>query len=167
MALAALSKIVDASWVNVGTKKSLKNLMQTGVDASDSDDLELTQPQATVTAYESKSGGIVEQIGDMKEKAEETLSGARNAEMKETHNFNMMAQSLNDALSTCKDKLSNAKSTIAATTEETGKAKGELEETTKTKAADEAYLATLTAECKETAAAWTDRQKEAKEEMAV
>merc|ERR1719310_2381938 len=166
-ALSALQTIIDASWVNSGTKKALKGFMQTQAQAGDSDDLTLDQPQAKVSAYESHSGGIVEQIEDMKEKAEETLSGARSEEMKKQHNFDMMAQSLNDALTNCKDKLANAKSSIAAMTEETGKAKGELGETKKTKAADEAYLTTLTTECKETAAAWADRQKEAKEEMAV
>merc|ERR1719409_141031 len=52
-------------------------------------------------------------------------------------------------------------------TEENGKAKGELTETEKTKAADTEYLATLTQECSSTAAAWADRQKSASEEMAV
>merc|ERR1719171_601386 len=139
--------------------------MQTAVDSND--DLLLSQPQAKVTAYESKSGGIVEQIGDMKEKAEETLSGARTTEMKEKHNFNMMAQSLTDAIGVCKEKLSAAKSSIAEYTQEMGKAKGELEETTSTKAADTAYLESLKMECSETAASWEERQKSAKEEMAV
>merc|ERR1719502_1097747 len=48
-----------------------------------------------------------------------------------------------------------------------GKAKGELEETTSTKAADTAYLESLKLECSETAASWEERQKSAKEEMAV
>merc|ERR1719482_131111 len=87
--------------------------------------------------------------------------------MKEAHNFAMMQQSLTDALNNCKEKLSSAKSSIAASTEENGKAKGELEETKKTKAADTEYLATLTQECTSTAAAWADRQKSAAEEMAV
>merc|ERR1719395_490033 len=52
-------------------------------------------------------------------------------------------------------------------TEENGKAKGELTETEKTKAADTEYLASLTQECSETAAAWAERQKSAAEEMAV
>merc|ERR1719487_418742 len=164
-AMNAINKVLDAAWINQDTKKSLSGLMQTGVDAND--DLQLSQPQAKVTAYESKSGGIVEQIGDMKEKAEETLSGARTTEMKEKHNFNMMAQSLTDAIGVCKEKLSAAKSSIAEYTQEMGKAKGELEETTSTKAADTAYLETLKQECSETAAAWDERQKSAKEEMAV
>jgi len=166
-ALSAIDKVLDSANFNVDTKKALKSLMQTQQEATENDDLKLGQPQATVSAYESHSGGIVEQIGDMKEKAEETLSGARNAEMKEAHNFQMMEQSLNDAIKNIKEKLSGAKSSIATYTEETGKAKGELEETTKTKAADTAYLETLTADCTETQAAWGDRQKEAKEEMAV
>merc|ERR1719487_2814528 len=164
-AMNAINKVLDAAWINQDTKKSLSGLMQTGVDSND--DLLLSQPQAKVTAYESKSGGIVEQIGDMKEKAEETLSGARNTEMKEKHNFQMMAQSLTDAITVCKEKLSAAKSSIATYTEEMGKAKGELEETTKTKAADVAYLDSLKLECSETAASWEERQKSAKEEMAV
>merc|ERR1719235_2161423 len=164
-AMNAINKVLDAAWINQDTKKSLSGLMQTAVDSND--DLLLSQPQAKVTAYESKSGGIVEQIGDMKEKAEETLSGARNTEMKEKHNFQMMAQSLTDAITVCKEKLSAAKSSIATYTEEMGKAKGELEETTKTKAADTAYLDTLKQECSETASAFDERTKSAKEEMAV
>merc|ERR1719316_978184 len=166
-ALDALSSIIDASWVNSGSKKALKGFMQTQAQAGDSDDLKLDQPQAKVSAYESHSGGIVEQIEDMKEKAEETLSGARSEEMKKQHNYDMMAQSLTDAITNCKEKLSNAKSSIAAMTEENGKAKGELEETKKTKAADTEYLATLTQECTTTAAAWAERQKSGAEEMAV
>merc|ERR1719207_169366 len=166
-ALNALNEVLNAGFLNTGNKRALQGLMQTEVTAGEDSDLKLHQPQATVTAYESKSGGIVEQIGDMKEKAEETLSGARNTEMKEKHNFNMMAQSLTDAIGVCKEKLSAAKSSIAEYTQEMGKAKGELEETTSTKAADTAYLESLKMECSETAASWEERQKSAKEEMAV
>merc|ERR1719217_715131 len=166
-ALSAIDKVLDSANFNVDTKKALKSLMQTQTEAGENDDLKLGQPQATVSAYESKSGGIVEEIGDMKEKAEETLSGARTTEMKEAHNHDMMVQSLTDALSNLKDKLSIAKSTIASTAQESGKAKEELIETESTMAADKAYLESLTAECKETAESWADRQKSAKEEMAV
>merc|ERR550514_1748803 len=133
-ALNALNEVLNAGFLSIGNKKALQGLMQTEVQTGEDSDLKLKQPQASVKAYESHSGGIVEQIGDMKEKAEETLSGARNTEMKENHNFQMMEQSLTDAIKNSKDKLSNAKSSIASLTEETGKAKGELTETTKTKA---------------------------------
>merc|ERR1719316_2674733 len=166
-ALKAINEILNAGWLNRENKKALQGLMQTQTVAGEDSDLKLNQPQATVSAYESKSGGIVEQVGDMKEKAEETLSGARTTEMKEAHNHDMMVQSLTDGLSNLKDKLSIAKSTIASTAQASGKAKEELIETKSTMAADKAYLESLTAECKETAESWADRQKSAKEEMAV
>merc|ERR1719160_309796 len=144
-AMNAISKVLEAASFNRATKKSLSNLMQTAQESGDDDSLTLSQPQAKVTAYESHSGGIVEQIGDMKEKAEETLSGERTTEMKEAHNHDMMVQSLTDGLTNLKEKLGIAKSPIAATAQESGKAKGELEETQKTKAADIAYLDSLTA----------------------
>lgn len=166
-ALKAMGEIINAGWLNRENKRALQGLMQTQVVAGDDSDLKLKQPQATVTAYESKSGGIVEQISDMKEKAEETLSGSRNTEMKEAHNHDMMVQSLTDAIGVLKEKTSVAKSTSASTTQEKGKATAELAETKSTKAADVAYLDSLTAECKETSEAWAARQKQASEEMAV
>jgi len=166
-ALKAMGEIINAGWLNRENKRALQGLMQTQVVAGDDSDLKLKQPQATVTAYESKSGGIVEQISDMKEKAEETLSGARNTEMKEAHNHDMMVQSLTDAIGVLKEKTAVAKSTSASTTQEKGKATAELAETKSTKAADVAYLDSLTAECKETSEAWAARQKQATEEMAV
>merc|ERR1719162_159051 len=116
-ALNALNEVLNAGFLNNRNKKALQGLMQTEVTSGENDDLKLNQPQASVKAYESHSGGIVEQIGDMKEKAEETLSGARSTEMKENHNFQMMAQSLTDAMNNLKEKLSIAKSNIASTTQ--------------------------------------------------
>merc|ERR1719160_564247 len=158
-----ISKVLDAGWVNQESKKSLQAMIQTNLNADDKEDAGLTlgQPQPTVTAYESHSGGIVGQIEEMKEKAEDVLSNARASEMKEQHNFDMMAQSLTDAISINKEKTSEAKHLMATTKEETGKAKAELAETTKTKAADTKFLETLTMECSETATAWEERQTSA------
>jgi chromosome segregation ATPase len=166
LALQAISKMIDAAWVTSGNKRNLKAFLQSQAKAGEDDDLSISQPQATVTAYESKSGGIVEEIEEMKQKAEETLSDARQTEMKENHNYNMIAQSLNDAISLLKEKLSDAKSSKAASTEENGKAKAELTETEKSKAADETYVATLTQDCSATHLQWEERQASAKGEMA-
>merc|ERR1719217_1506353 len=130
MALDAISKLIDAAWVTSGNKRNLKAFLQSQNQAAADDDLSITQPQAKVVAYESKSGGIVEEIEEMKQKAEETLSDARQTEMKENHNYQMIAQSLNDGISLIKEKLGDAKSSKAATEEENGKAKAELAETT-------------------------------------
>merc|ERR1719159_1249318 len=165
-ALAAISKMIDAAWVTSGNKRNLKAFLQSQDQAAADDDLSIKQPQATVTAYESKSGGIVEEIEEMKQKAEETLSDARQKEMKENHNYQMIAQSLNDGISLVKEKLGDAKSSKAASEEENGKANAELAETTKTKAADETYAATLAQDCSATHLAWEERQASAKGEMA-
>merc|ERR1719160_1009791 len=163
-----ISKVLDAGWVNQESKKSLQAMIQTNLNADDKEDAGLTlgQPQPTVTAYESHSGGIVGQIEEMKEKAEDTLSNARSSEMKQQHNFDMMAQSLTDAIAISKEKISEAKSLMATTKEETGKAKAELTETTTTKAADTKFLESLTLQCQDAAAAWEERQKSAAGEMA-
>jgi len=166
IALQAISKMIDAAWVTSGNKRNLKAFLQSQDKANEDDDLTISQPQATVTAYESKSGGIVEEIEEMKQKAEETLSDARQTEMKENHNYNMIAQSLNDGISLLKEKLGDAKSSKAATEEENGKAKAELTETKKSKAADETYAATLTQDCQATHLQWEERQASAKGEMA-
>merc|ERR1719301_275271 len=85
--------------------------------------------------------------------------------MKQQHNFDMFAQGLTDAIKIGKEKLSDAKKKSASLTEESGKAKGELVDTKKTKAADEKFLATLTSDCKEAAAGWEERQESAQGEL--
>merc|ERR1719399_1280505 len=160
----ALSKIAEAAWVTEGNKKVLNNFLQgkTGED----DDLTLKQPQAKSVAYESKSGGIVETIEDMKGKAEASLTDARRAETKAQHSYKMMAQSLQNEIKIGNTKKGDATSLKAATEEEKGKAEAELAETQKTKAADEEYVATLKEECELTAKQWAARQESAKGEMA-
>jgi chromosome segregation ATPase len=170
-ALGAIAKVIDASWVEASQKKSLKALLQTqaGSGEGDGEDddltLKLKQPQAKVVAYESSSGGIVEQIEEMKQKAEETLSATRSTEMKEAHNYDMMAQSLTDATKNLNEQISMAKSSMATMLEENGKAKAELTETKKSKAADEAFSATLKQDCENAARMWEERQASAKDEM--
>jgi len=162
VALAAISAIVDAGWASTGSRLALKGLLQTTAGSDENDDLVLKHAQSS-----KGSEGIVETIEDMKEKAEESLSQARAAEMKAQHNFDMLAQSLNDGLKISKDTLSNAKLSKASTSQETGNANKQRVETQKTKAADEAYLASLKQECSEASANWASRKQNAKEEMAV
>merc|ERR1711972_235444 len=68
---------------------------------AEDDDMEFGAP--TAAAYKSKSGGIVEILEDMKDKADAELSELRKAESTAKHNFDMMEQSLEDQMSA--DKL--------------------------------------------------------------
>merc|ERR1719408_586803 len=134
VALKVLGKIIDSEAINVGTKRQIEGLLQTG--SMDSEDFSFRhgQPQAKSVAYESKSGGIVEKIEEMKEKAEETLTETRAGETKAQQDFAMLEQSLNNGITVAMDKTSVAKKMIGAKTEEMGQAKGDLQETTASKA---------------------------------
>jgi len=164
-AMNIFAEILDAGRVSAGLRRNLQNMMQTSGKEGEDDYQKLGQPQAKVEAYSSSSGGILGELTSMKEKAEETLSETRMSEMKQQHNFDMFAQGLTDAIKIGKEKLSDAKKKSASLTEESGKAKGELVDTKKTKAADETFLASLTSDCKEAAAGWEQRQESASGEL--
>merc|ERR1719161_1874461 len=77
-----------------------------------------------------------------------------------------MMQSLTDAVTLAKKKVSDSQATKASLTESAGKAKGELAEAKKTKLADSIYLDDLKLECTQAAAEWEERKKSAKGEIA-
>merc|ERR1719252_354694 len=87
--------------------------------------------------------------------------------MSAQHSYSMVKSGLEQELKHAQDKLGTANSGKAAATEAQSKAEGELAETSKTKAADEEFAATLKGECETKATEWAERQKSANEEMAV
>jgi chromosome segregation ATPase len=163
-AVKALGKIIDSTRISFSARKSLKSLLQFGNLGKEDEYESLRQPQAKEVAYESKSGGIISKIEEMKEKAEETLTDARNTELKAQQDYNMLEQSLNSGIAVAQDKISAAKSAIGAKGEEMNGAKGEMQETLASKAADEKFLAQLKHDCEEAAANWAQRQESAKAE---
>lgn len=165
-AMSVFSEILDAGRVSAGLRRKLQNLVQTSGKNGEDEYEKLGQPQAKTEAYSSSSGGILGELTSMKEKAEETLSETRMAEMKQQHNFQMFAQGLTDAIKIANERLADSKKTAASLTEESGKAKAELVATKQTKSADEAFLAALTSDCKEAAAGWEERQESAQGELA-
>jgi hypothetical protein len=165
LAVKAVGKIIDSERISVGTRRSLAGLLQTGAFNGEDDYQGLRQPQAKSVAFESKSGGIISKIEEMKEKAEETLSEMRSAEMKSVNDFSMLEQSLNNGITVANDKISVAKKSVGMKTEEKGSAEGDLGETSASKAADEKYVAQLKHDCEESAANWAQRQESASAEM--
>merc|ERR1719159_1478720 len=156
-----LEKVINAAWVDKAPAKALKGFLQEQEASGEADDLSLNHKSA------SESGeSILETLEEMKEKAEETLSGVRMTEMKANHNFQMMVQSLTDAVELAKQKLSDANSLKATLAQTSGKAKGELELTQKAKMADMTFLSTLKSECAASATAFTEKSASAKAEMA-
>merc|ERR1740127_132514 len=165
--VAGLKNIIEAEWVDVGSKRKLKSFLQAAAQAKEDedDDLSLTQPQAKQVAYESSSGGIVKTIEEMQGKAEDTLSDLRKKEMSDAQSFAMLEQGLKDEISHGEEKLSTATKSKAANEQAKEDASGKLVETTKSKAADEEYASTLKTECEAKASEGEARQKSAAEEM--
>merc|ERR550537_1169129 len=156
----SLSKIVEASWVNEHDRKVVQSLLQTG----DGDEDLSFQPQASTSSYDSQSGGIVDTLEDMREKAEESLSSTRKDEMEAAHAFALLKQSLEDEISVSKKQLSQATLQKSTTEEDLHAAEEELTTTKKVLADDESYLAELKESCSAKATAWSIRQKDAGEE---
>merc|ERR1719158_195519 len=166
-AVAALKNIIEAEWVDVGSKRKLKSFLQAAAQAKEDadDDLSFTQPQAKQVAYESSSGGIVKTVEEMQGKAEDTLSDLRKKEMGDAQTFAMLEQGLKDEIKHGEEKLSTATKSKAANEQAKEDASGKLVETEKSKAADEEYAGTLKTECEAKASEWEARQKSAAEEM--
>jgi len=155
-----LQQILDAGKVNSHEKSVLQSLLQV---KDEDEDLSL-QPQATTASYESQSGGILDTVADMKEKAEGSLSGLRKDEMEATHAYAMLKQGLDDEVAVMKRQLADASQTKSTIEEELHAAEEEASSTTKTLHADTEYLSELKNSCAAKAAEWTERQKSAGEE---
>jgi len=117
---------------------------------SDDDDSDSGAPAAA--AYKSKSGGIVDVLEDMKEKAEGELSDLRKAEGASKQNFMMLKQSLEGQLAADNKGLDDEKSGVAAAKEEKAAAEGDLQSTTKELANGESDLANSNMQCMQVAA---------------
>jgi len=158
----ALGAILDAASFASINKPKLMALVQS---QSDDDDLELGAPAAKV--YESKAGGIVDVLADMKDKAEGELSDLRKAEENTAHNFNMLKQSLEDQIKADTKSLDGEKAKKSAAEEEKATAEGDLSITNKDLAAAQAELAQLSGDCMTTAADHEASVSSRAEELAV
>jgi chromosome segregation ATPase len=91
--LQSLSVVVDAAGFTGTDQKRLLALAQ---QAQQTDDDDVGAPAATV--YKSHTGGILDLLEDLKDKAETELAEARKTESSAKHNFKMMKQSLDDQM---------------------------------------------------------------------
>merc|ERR1719287_410155 len=161
--VAAIGAVLDAAAFPVQDQKRLVALVQSQ-QTSQSDDSELGAPAAKT--YESKSGGILDVLEDMKDKAEGELKELRSAETAAQHNYDMLKQSLTDSIkadTTDKDQEASAK---AAAEEGKATATGDLEATTKELASAKEQLATAQSSCMTTAQDHEATVKSRTEELA-
>ena len=91
----ALAVMVEATSLSSADASKLTVLLQNTQDSADSSD-ELGAPAAAV--YKGQSGGIIATMQDLYDKGEAQLAEARKKETQNVQAFEMLAQSLKDAI---------------------------------------------------------------------
>jgi len=159
----SLGAIVDAASFPSADKKKLLSMVQ-AQQSSEADDSELGAPAAAT--YKTHSSGIFDVLEDMKEKAEEQLSGLRKAETTAKHNFAMLKQSLEDQLAADNKNMADEKASKAASAEAKASAEGDLANTVKDLADAKNSLKTTSDSCMQVAADHEATVKSRTEELA-
>jgi len=137
-----LQLLVEASTLTSADAQGIAALVQT---QQGSDDSETGAPDPAV--YKGQSGGIIDTLGDLLEKAESQLAELRNKETAALHEFQSLKQSLEDKIKYETKELDEAKTGIAASNEKKATAEGDLEVTTKNLDEDVLALSELHHEC--------------------
>jgi len=138
--LHSLSLVADAAAFSAADKQRLLVLAQT-----DQADESTGAPAAAV--YKSQSGGIIDVLEDMKEKAEGQLAELRKAEGSSQHNYDMLKQSLEAQIKFDGKDMGEEKASKAESEGAKAQATGDLEMTTKELKNAKATLATAQSTC--------------------
>jgi chromosome segregation ATPase len=154
----ALSVMVQATSLSSADAEKLTSLLQ---NSQDSD--EPGAPAAAV--YKSHSGGIIETLQDLLEKAEGQLDEARKTETKNIQAYEMLSSSLKDEIKYANKDMAKAKKNLGAASEAKATAEGDLAVTSKDLAEDIKTLATLHADCMKGAEDFEAETKSRAEEL--
>jgi len=149
MLMQTLSTVMDAASFAAVDKQKLVALVQTQ-DNSDDDDDESGAPAAATS--KSQSGGIVDVLADMKDKAGGELAELRKAESKSAHSFKMLQQSIEDQTGADAKDLDAEKTGREEAMEGKAINEGDLAVTTKDLAGAQEELAKVKSGCMITAA---------------
>merc|ERR1719361_2447488 len=148
--IQALSTLVQASMLSSADAGKLTALVQSSSQSDETDEeFGVGAPDAAV--YKGHEGGIIETLEGLREKAQKKLDDARKTETANLYNFELLRQSLQDAISVASGELEEAKNGMAGSKERKGVATGDLDVTSKDLAADVAALADTHQSCMTTA----------------
>merc|ERR1719487_647598 len=140
----ALAVMVQATSLSSADAAKLSSFLQNTQESEDGSD-SLGAPAAAV--YKGQSGGIIETMQDLYEKAEAQLEEARKTETKSLQAFQMLAGSLKDEIKYGQKDLDKTKKNLGASNEAQATAEGDLAVTTKDLDEDVKTLATLHQDC--------------------
>lgn len=142
----ALSVMVKASGISSMDASGIMALAQTSSNSDDEDDDSDTgAPDAAV--YENKSGGIIDTLNGLLEKATNQLDASTKAETTNKNNFDMLKQGLTDEIKFANKDMDESKKELAEAGEIKAGAEGDLAVTSKALAEDVASLADLHQNC--------------------
>jgi len=144
--LKGVSVVIDAAAFSGDDKQKLLGLIQ---NMQGDDDAELGAPAPD--AYKSHSGGIVDTLTDMKDKAEAELSEARKAEANSQHNYDMLKQGLTDEVAAANHEKKEAEDDKAEAAGIQATSEGDLAVTEKDLADAQAALKQIGTDCMEKA----------------
>merc|ERR1719235_434106 len=116
-------------------------------------------------AYKSKSGGIVDTLEDMLEKAKGELADAQKAEMNSKFDYDMLKQKLEDMMANGEKVMDETKKAKAAAEEAKATAQGELDTASKTLSDSSTHLKDLQQECMAKAEEYETSQHSRSEEL--
>jgi len=137
-----LRMLVEASSLTSADASGIAALVQT---QQANDDGEMGAPDPAV--YQGQSGGIIDTLSDLLEKAEGQLNELRNKETASLHEFQALKQSLEDKIKYETKEMAEAKQGIAASNEKKATAEGDLDTTSKNLAEDITALSELHHDC--------------------
>merc|ERR1719480_36681 len=161
----AMDAMVQASMIGTGDASKLTALLQQSQKAGDADDDEAPgAPDGAV--YTSQSGGIVDTLQDLTEKAESQVADLRKKEVTARHNYEMLKQSLEDEIKYGSEDMDAAKKGISESTERKATAEGDLDVTTKELNEDTKAKGELHQQCEAAAATYAAESKSRDEELA-
>jgi len=152
----ALQSLLNANTVNSMNKAKVQALLQSQTDMDDLQPAGAPAPDA----YKSHSGGILATLEDMMEKAAAQRADGQKAEMVAQHNFELLAQKLNDEIADQEKQLKATKKAKAVAEEAKSEAEGALAQAQKGVAEDESALHDLQENCMVKATAYDVEKQE-------
>merc|ERR1719399_511390 len=151
--------MVQAQSLSSADGSKLAGLIQSSQEDEDSG-----APDPAV--YENQSGGILDVLNDLLEKAQGELDSARQTETTDINNYQMLKQSLTDEIKFANKEKDEAHKSKSESAEAKATAEGDLDVTSKDLAADIKELAGLHHNCMTRAQEYEDETKSRGEELA-
>merc|ERR1719160_1072111 len=163
--LASVMKtLVEAAEISSGDASRLTALVQSNqANANDDSDDDMGAPDPA--AYKGHSGGIIDVLSDLLEKAETELAEARKKETTSKHNFEVLKVEITDAIKFGKKEMAKAQKAKSDAGEVKAVAEGDLDVTSKALAEDMRQLGSIHHDCMEKATTFELETKSRAEEL--